>query len=98
MRHQECFALKPNTDGIMDILRKAFLANVDGIYRLADEYAETYNITVTVKETTARGYYLLIPINFSQELPNIFIQPVMSGRYIHCTTEEVSSVAYLHDR
>jgi len=92
MRHQECFALKPNTDGIMDILRKAFLANVDGIYRLADEYAETYNITVTVKETTARGYYLLIPINFSQELPNIFIQPVISGRYIHCTTEEVHSL------
>ena len=28
MRHQECFALKPNTDGMMDVLRKAFLANV----------------------------------------------------------------------
>ena len=55
MRHQECFALKPNTDGMMDVLRKAFLANVDDIYRLADEYAEKFGFTVTVKETTARG-------------------------------------------
>ncbi len=90
MRHQECFALKPNTDGMMDILRKAFLANVDDIYRLADEYAESYGITVAVKETTGRGYYLSIPLEFASSLPNICIQPVKSGRFIHCTTEEVN--------
>jgi DNA mismatch repair protein MSH4 len=90
MRHQECFALKPNTDGMMDILRKAFLANVDDIYRLADEYAETYDISVQVKETTARGYYLSVSADLGLDLPQIFIQPVKNGRFIHCTTEEVS--------
>jgi DNA mismatch repair protein MSH4 len=60
MRHQECFALKPNTDGMMDVLRKAFLANVDDIYRLADEYAETYDITVQVRETLYAVSYLSI--------------------------------------
>jgi len=90
MRHQECFALKPNTDGMMDVLRKAFLANVDDIYRLADEYAETYDINVQVKETTSRGYYLSVSADLGLDLPQIFIQPVKNGRFIYCTTEEVS--------
>lgn len=91
MRHQECFALRPNTDGMMDVLRKAFLANIDDIYRLADEYAETYDITVQVKETTSRGYYLSVSADLGLDLPQIFIQPVKNGRFIHCTTEEVSA-------
>ena len=92
MRHQECFALKPNTDGMMDVLRKAFLANVDDIYRLADEYSETYDINVNVRETASRGYYLSVSADLVNDLPQIFIQPVKSGRFIHCTTEEVSFV------
>ena len=55
MRHQECFALRPNAHGMIDLLRKTFLANVDDIYTLADEYAETYGIFVTVKENSSRG-------------------------------------------
>ena len=89
MRHQECFALKPNTDGMMDVLRKAFLANVDDIYRLADEYAATYDIAVQVRETASRGYYLSVSADLGGDLPQIFIQPVKNGRFIHCTTEEV---------
>jgi len=94
MRHQECFALKPNTDGIMDVLRKTYLANVDDIYRFADEYSESFGTTVAVKETSARGYFLAIPIDLAP-LPNIFIQPVKSGKYIHCTTEDVSLLSPL---
>eukprot|EP00554_Chaetoceros_debilis_P011522 CAMPEP_0194105350 /NCGR_PEP_ID=MMETSP0150-20130528/5553_1 /TAXON_ID=122233 /ORGANISM="Chaetoceros debilis, Strain MM31A-1" /LENGTH=1464 /DNA_ID=CAMNT_0038793161 /DNA_START=358 /DNA_END=4752 /DNA_ORIENTATION=+ len=94
MRHQECFALKPNTDGMMDVLRKAFLANVDDIYKLADEYAESNGFAVTVKETTARGYYLSIPVkSVTGDLPPTFIQPVKTGRFINCTTEEVLSLS-----
>ena len=75
---------------IQDVLRKAFLANVDDIYKLADEYAETHGFTVTVKETTARGYYLSIPVNsMNSDLPPTFIQRVKTGRFINCTTEEV---------
>ncbi|KAL7533091.1 hypothetical protein ACHAXR_005033, partial [Thalassiosira sp. AJA248-18] len=92
MRHQECFALKPNTDGMMDVLRKAFLANVDDIYRLADEYAEAHDINVNVKETSSRGYYLSVSADLGMDLPQIFIQPVKNGRFIHCTTEEVYSL------
>ena len=92
MRHQECFALKPKTDGMMDIIRKAFLANVDDIYKLADEYAESFGIKVAVKETTSRGYYLAVPLDLAADLPQVFIQPVKSGKFIHCTTEEIHSL------
>jgi hypothetical protein len=90
MRHEECFALKPKTDGMMDVIRKAFLSNVDDIYRLADEYAGKYGIRVNVKETGSRGYFLSIPHDAGTDLPQEFIQCVKSGKFVCCTTEEVS--------
>ena len=92
MRHQECFALRPNAHGMIDLLRKAFLANVDDIFTLADEYSETYGFTVAVKETTARGYFLQIPAENEASLPALFIQPVKSKKHICCTTDEVLSL------
>eukprot|EP00980_Cylindrotheca_fusiformis_P009927 scaffold2195_cov132-Cylindrotheca_fusiformis.AAC.11 len=92
MRHQECFALKSADDGMMDILRKAFLANVDDIYKKADEYAEVHGFHVTVRYTTTRGYFLSIPSEVASTLPDIFIQPTLRGKHIHCTTEEVHSL------
>ena len=89
MRHEECFALKPKTDGMMDVIRKAFLANVDDIYRLADEYAGKHNIRVNVKESSGRGYFLVIPHETGTDLPQEFIQSVKAGKFVHCTTEEV---------
>lgn len=71
------------------LLRKAFLANVDDIYRLADEYAETYDINVHVKETASQGYYLSVSADFGLDFAQIFIQPVKNGKFIHCTTKEV---------
>jgi hypothetical protein len=55
MRHQEIFALRPSMDGMMDVLRKAFLANVDDIYSLADALATDNQLTVRVKENSKRG-------------------------------------------
>lgn len=92
MRHQECFALKSQDNGMMEIIRKAFLANVDDIYKKADEYAEMHGMHVSVRYTSSRGYYLAVPVDNAPNLPNNFIQPIKSGRHIHCTTEEVHSL------
>jgi DNA mismatch repair ATPase MutS len=92
MRHQECFAFKCEENGMMSVLRKAFLANVDDIYKKADEYAEVYGITVNVRYTTSRGFFLCVPADIAPELPQVFLQPAKSGRFISCTTEEVSSL------
>ncbi|KAG7364106.1 DNA mismatch repair protein MutS [Nitzschia inconspicua] len=95
-RHQECFALKSSGEsfGVMDVIRKAFLKNVDDIYKKADEYAEMYGIYVTVKYGTAKGYYLSLPSSIAADLPEKFIQPTKtgSGTNIHCTTEEIQSL------
>lgn len=91
MRHQECFALRCESDGMMGILRKAFLANVDDIYRKADEYAEVYGMQVKVKYTASRGYFLAVPSDIGTDLPLVFTQPTLLGRHIHCTTEEIAS-------
>jgi DNA mismatch repair protein MSH4 len=95
-RHQECFALKssPESFGAMDIVRKAFLKNVDDIYKKADEYAEVHGIYVTVKYGRAKGYYLSLPSSSASDLPEIFIQSTKTGNgtYIHCTTEEIQSL------
>jgi DNA mismatch repair ATPase MutS len=69
------------------------LSNVDDIYRKADEYAEVHGIShVAVRYSTARGYYLSLPVEMASNLPNDFIQPSKSGRFIFCTTEEVQSL------
>ena len=91
-RHQACFALK-STPGneMIDILRKAYLKNVDDIYKSADEYAEKYGVLVKVKHGSARGYYLSVT---TTELPEIFVQPIRGrspNNYL-CTTEEIQSL------
>lgn len=69
------------------------MSNVDDIYRKADEYAEVHGIShVAVKYSTARGYYLSLPLEMASNLPTEFIQPSKSGRFIFCTTEEVQSL------
>ena len=69
------------------------MSNVDDIYKKADEYAEMHGIShVAVKYSTARGYYLSLPLEMASNLPNDFIQPSKSGRFIFCTTEEVQSL------
>ena len=75
------------------LLKKAFLSNVDDIYKKADEYAEVHGIShVAVKYSAARGYYLSLPLEMASNLPYEFIQPAKSGKYIFCTTEEVQSL------
>ena len=93
MRHQECFALQCDESSMMSLLRRAFLSNVDDIYRKADEYAEVYGITAAVRHSTGRGYYLAVPADWASNLPDIFLQPSKSGRFIHCTTEEITSLS-----
>jgi DNA mismatch repair protein MSH4 len=92
MRHQECFALKSPEDGMMSILRKAFLGNVDDIYRKADEYAEVYGIQVSVRYSNGRGYYLALPSELETEIPSVFLLPAKSGRFINCTTAEITAL------
>jgi DNA mismatch repair protein MSH4 len=92
MRHQECFALKCEDDSMMSVIRRAFLANVDDIYRKADQYAEVHGLQVSVRYSTSRGYFLSVPAEVGTDLPQVFLQPSVSRRCIACTTEEINSL------
>jgi hypothetical protein len=42
--------------------------------------------------TAPPRYYLQIPAEYANTLPTQVIQPVKSGTFIHCTTDEVFSL------
>ena len=65
---------------------------MDDIYKKADEYAEIHGLHVQVRYTTTRGYFLAVPAMAHDTLPDVFLHPSLSGCYITCTTEEISSL------
>lgn len=96
MRHEECFAVRPGINGILDVNRKTFLQCVEDIYKIVDELTEKYNINnIKVTYTTMRGYFLSIPINKDNniDLPDCFIQAVLNKRTISCSTEDIISLS-----
>ncbi|KAG5192158.1 muts protein 4 [Tribonema minus] len=93
MRHQECFAVQPDINGMLDVARKTFLQSVEDIYALADAYTQEYReAPCSVRATAARGYHLQVPGDVP-ELPEMYIQAVKSSKFISCTTEQVASLS-----
>jgi DNA mismatch repair protein MSH4 len=71
MRHQECFAVQPDINGMLDVARKTFLQSVEDIYELADAYTQEFpEAPATVKATTSRGYHLQV---IAHTVPNYSI-------------------------
>ena len=89
-RHEECFAVKTDERSLMEVMRKAFMDNVDDIYILADEYSGEHGFHVSVRYSASRGYYLSIPEG--TPIPAEFIHPTKIGRFITFTTEEVQKL------
>ena len=63
---------------------------------LVEQYSEEFGFSATLKETSARGFYIAIQkaSMTSTELPPTFVQIAHSGKFINCTTEEVSFSFY----
>ena len=61
MRHQECFAVRSNVDGYLDVARKAFLQSVEDIHEAAETHSLTLGLAVKVAHNNTRGYYLSVP-------------------------------------
>ncbi|CAM9909381.1 unnamed protein product [Hapterophycus canaliculatus] len=92
MRHQECFAVLPDIDGMLDVARKTFLQSMEDIYHAADVMTEENDYQVKVMCSVSRGYHLVIPSDV-ENLPPGLIQAVQNTKTISCTTEEVISPA-----
>lgn len=59
---------------------------------LVEQYSEEFGFSATLKETSARGFYIAIQkaSMTSTDLPPTFTQITDSSKFINCTTEEVS--------
>ncbi|CAM9230133.1 unnamed protein product, partial [Sphacelaria rigidula] len=92
MRHQECFAVRPDVDGMLDVSRKTFLQCMEDIFQTADTMSEEYGYQVKVNYSVSRGYHLTIPAGV-ENLPAGLLQAVQNVKTITCTTEEVASLS-----
>eukprot|EP00904_Undaria_pinnatifida_P001084 jgi/Undpi1/10977/HiC_scaffold_30.g13278.m1 len=92
MRHQECFAVRPDVDGMLDVARKTFLQSMEDIYQTADSMTEENGYHVKVACSASRGYHLTIPAGVDH-LPDGLMQAVQNVKTIACTTEEVASLS-----
>jgi DNA mismatch repair protein MSH4 len=62
MRHQECFAIRPNIHGHLDVARKTFLQSVEDIHQFASNYSAFLGKQAKVSYNSSRGYYLTIKV------------------------------------
>lgn len=92
MRHEECFALKPGINGLLDVARKTYLQSVEDIYSLCETYSIELQSPVKVVYNSSRGYYVTIS-NDINPIPPGFIQAVLNSKTISCTTEEIASLS-----
>lgn len=92
MKYQECFAVRPEISGMLDVARKAFLQSVEEIHALAEEYARELQVPVKVTYTVSRGYFLVIPAD-TDPLPGVFTQAVLNKKSILCSTVDVASLS-----
>eukprot|EP00753_Platysulcus_tardus_P020846 PLAT8434.1.p1 GENE.PLAT8434.1~~PLAT8434.1.p1 ORF type:complete len:508 (+),score=190.01 PLAT8434.1:135-1526(+) len=95
MRQQECFAVRPGIDGLLDVARTTYLACIEEIHALAQRYGEEYKIPgLRVRYTASRGYHLTVPRSV-RALPEEFCQAVRGRKHIAVSTQDLIS---LNDR
>lgn len=54
---QECFAVRPDVDGMLDVSRKTFLQCMEDIFQTADTMSEEYGYQVKVRAFTGGLWY-----------------------------------------
>ncbi|CAM6026782.1 unnamed protein product [Sphagnum balticum] len=94
-RTQQCFAIKPGTDGLLDVARQIFCATSEAIHELAKEYREQQNLpNLKMPFNDKRGYYISIPVKDLKGivLPSFFIQVTKQKGTIYCSTAELTSL------
>ncbi|XP_054823415.1 DNA mismatch repair protein MSH4 isoform X2 [Prosopis cineraria] len=93
-RTQQCFAVKAGIDGLLDISRRSFCDTSEAIHNLANKYREDFklpNLKLVFKNR--QGFYFVIPQKDVQgKLHSKFIQVIIHGNNIHCSTLELASL------
>ncbi|CAI8589131.1 unnamed protein product [Vicia faba] len=91
---QQCFAVKAEIDGLLDISRRSFCETSEDIHTLANNYRESFKLpNLKLSFKNRQGFHFIIPKkNIQGKLPSKFIQIVKHGNNIHCSTLELASL------
>uniref|UniRef100_A0A453B446 DNA mismatch repair protein MutS core domain-containing protein n=1 Tax=Aegilops tauschii subsp. strangulata TaxID=200361 RepID=A0A453B446_AEGTS len=73
---QQCFAIKPGIDGLLDVARRSFCDTSEAIHNLATKYREEFTLpNLKIPYNNRLGFYFIIPLrDITEKLPNKFIQ------------------------
>uniref|UniRef100_A0A453B4F2 DNA mismatch repair proteins mutS family domain-containing protein n=2 Tax=Aegilops tauschii subsp. strangulata TaxID=200361 RepID=A0A453B4F2_AEGTS len=91
---QQCFAIKPGIDGLLDVARRSFCDTSEAIHNLATKYREEFTLpNLKIPYNNRLGFYFIIPLrDITEKLPNKFIQVVRHGKNVHCSSFELASL------
>ncbi|KAM3384356.1 hypothetical protein ACQJBY_008796 [Aegilops geniculata] len=91
---QQCFAIKPGIDGLLDVARRSFCDTSEAIHNLATKYREEFTLpNLKIPYNNRLGFYFIIPQrDITEKLPNKFIQVVRHGKNVHCSSFELASL------
>ncbi|KAM3364807.1 hypothetical protein ACQJBY_014893 [Aegilops geniculata] len=90
---QQCFAIKPGIDGLLDVARRSFCDTSEAIHNLATKYREEFTLpNLKIPYNNRLGFYFIIPQrDITEKLPNKFIQVVRHGKNVRCSSFELAS-------
>ncbi|KAK9800728.1 hypothetical protein WJX73_001198 [Symbiochloris irregularis] len=100
---QQCFAIKGNADGFLDLARAAFSRTTEDVHDLVAKYRADFELdALKVQYAGRRGFYLVAPLpgttvkgstEPAPELPAMFLELERKGRtQISCTTHELQAL------
>ena len=87
-----CFAVRPNVNGLLDVMRKAYSDVVEKIFAHCEALREEYRIpSLRVTHDAQRDFFLVMDAKQSQQAdPAVFVgKYAASAKKIACTTTEL---------
>ena len=95
IRNQQCFAVKQNVNGLLDVARRTYSEILSDIFSLANQYKEQYLLnSLKVKETVKRGFHFVLPKSnkFNPKDNSEFVQVSSKGKQFKFSSETLISL------
>eukprot|EP00474_Spongospora_subterranea_P004223 CRZ04681.1 hypothetical protein [Spongospora subterranea] len=87
------FAVKPGLNGLLDVGRATYCEIIEAINEEIQKYVVELELPKIKKHfTSSRGFFLSLPIDSLNELPDIFIQRSRQGKRITFSTANLISL------
>ncbi|KRY48504.1 MutS -like protein 4 [Trichinella britovi] len=92
LRNQICFTIKPNVNGLLDVVRRAYSEFQSDVEAYHSMFCQETQLPFKLSFSIARGYYLALPNNDTNVPANVLdrlLKVVRRGGNLICTTREM---------